>query len=368
MTSKEIKGNTSESVSCMACGGSMTYQPLANALACDYCGSVQPIKREQNELNEYDFISFAQSYLKENFAVSKVITCRNCKAQFITSEILKSMTCPYCTSLLVEKNIHEERYIPVEYIAPFDIEKEQAIEIFNHWIQGLSDVPKKLKRGRFITHKITGVYIPFWTYDMHASAHFTGERGTVYYKTVGSGDNKREVRSISWTNVEGNVSDSYDDILIPATKTLNISLLSFLSHTWDLKALQHIKPDYLTGFTTEKYQVNLQEAFSEAKSLVEEDQRKLAGYSIGGSEQRVYHLNTTVSDITFKHILLPLYVSYYTYKNKHYSFYINGVNGKIVGQYPLSKWRLVVTHILAIIILALIILFIAYVISVMNAK
>ncbi|WP_353116712.1 hypothetical protein [Myroides odoratus] len=368
MTAEEIKGNTSESTSCHTCGGSMTYKPNAAALVCKYCGTEKQLKKEESTLNELDFLHFAQRFQGENYPITKVIICSKCQAKSIAPEIIKSMACLYCKSPLVEKDIHEERYIHPQYIAPFDFEEDQAKAIFNHWIKNLPNLPKKMKRGRLTTQKITGVYVPFWTYDMHASSEFTGERGLVYYETIGDNNNKREVRRVAWTHVKGNFFNFYDDILIAGTKSLKSDLVLQLSSFWNLKKLQPIQPDYLTGFITEKYQIDLQNAFSQAKSSVTYSQRDLAERQIGGDEQRIYQVDTTLSNITFKHILLPLYVSYFTYKNKHYSFYINGVNGKIVGEYPQSKLKLIIAHIITSIIMGLIIWFIVYVFINLNNK
>ncbi|MGQ8868898.1 hypothetical protein [Myroides sp. TSA_177.3] len=81
----------------------------------------------------------------------------------------------------------------------------------------------------------------------------------------------------------------------------------------------------MCGFITEKYQIEIKEAYDQVCSWVYEEERIRVRRHIGGDQQRIHHSNTDVSQVTFKHILLPLYVSSFRYKNKQYTFYVNGV-------------------------------------------
>ena len=62
---------------------------------------------------------------------------------------------------------------------------------------------------------------------------------------------------------------------------------------------------------------------------------------IGGDEQRIYSVNTKYNDITFKHVLLPIWISAYRFKNKVYRFLINGRTGEVQGERPWSVWKII---------------------------
>lgn len=359
VTSEEIKRNTAESTSCDTCGAPMTYQPSSNALVCEYCGSKKSIEKGSNLIQERDFLGFMQNYEKENFTMTKVVECNTCHAQSTVNEQVKSMRCPYCSTPFVERNIHEERYIQPEYIAPFVVDKSQVAGLLQGWIKGLWFAPNKIQRGLFAAEHLSGVYVPFWTYDMQTYTQYKGERGDAYYVTVGSGENKRRERRISWTNVRGTVTHFYDDILISGNKTLKSDLLQSLSSSWNPKAIQPIKADYLKGFITEKYQIDIKEAYDVAKRIVSEQERERVRRHIGGDQQRIHQVNTDLSQITFKHILLPLYVSSFSYKNKQYTYYVNGVTGKITGEQPYSAWKIGCATVLAIILIVLFVILIS---------
>jgi hypothetical protein len=65
-------------------------------------------------------------------------------------------------------------------------------------------------------------------------------------------------------------------------------------------------------------------------------------------------LDTDYRDITFKHILLPIYISAYRYNNKLYRFLVNGATGKVKGERPWSAWKITFAVLGALALIALI--------------
>ena len=97
---------------------------------------------------------------------------------------------------------------------------------------------------------------------------------------------------------------------------------------------------FLAGFVTEKYTIPLQDghlgATKEARNIADNWARR----DIGGDTQRVHSIDMKLSDETFKHILLPVYVSAYKFKGKRYNFFINGQTGVLSGKRPYSFWKI----------------------------
>ena len=67
-------------------------------------------------------------------------------------------------------------------------------------------------------------------------------------------------------------------------------------------------------------------------------------------EQRVHSINTTVSDVTFKHVLLPVWLAAYKYRGKTYRFVVNGQSGKVQGERPWSAWKIAFAVVLGLIV------------------
>ena len=118
-----------------------------------------------------------------------------------------------------------------------------------------------------------------------------------------------------------------------------------------MENLVPFEKSYLSGFVTEKYQIDLESGFDVAKNIMDPKIRTLIRRDIGGDVQRIISTKTRYDDITFKHLLLPVYVSAYRYKNKLYQFLVNGRTGEVQGQRPYSwiKITLVILVVIAII-------------------
>jgi len=61
---------------------------------------------------------------------------------------------------------------------------------------------------------------------------------------------------------------------------------------------------------------------------------------IGGDYQRISTVCTRYGDITYKHVLLPVWISAYRYRDKVYRFLINGQTGEVSGESPKSWWKI----------------------------
>jgi hypothetical protein len=105
---------------------------------------------------------------------------------------------------------------------------------------------------------------------------------------------------------------------------------------WDLAALEPYDDRYLSGFLSESYSVGLKQGFELAKGIMAGEIDRTIRRDIGGDEQRIHRKDSAYSDITFKHILLPIWTSAYRYKGKVYRFLINARTGEVQRERPWS--------------------------------
>jgi hypothetical protein len=61
---------------------------------------------------------------------------------------------------------------------------------------------------------------------------------------------------------------------------------------------------------------------------------------IGGDEQRIHTVKTQYANVTFKHILLPIWISAYRYQDRVYRFLVNARTGQVQGGRPGSWWKI----------------------------
>jgi hypothetical protein len=100
----------------------------------------------------------------------------------------------------------------------------------------------------------------------------------------------------------------------------------------------------------EAVQVTLKDGFPIARGKMEETIRWLIRRQIGGYDQRIDSVDTRFSHLTFKHVLMPVWISAYRYRNKTYRFLVNGQTGETTGESPLSWIKVTLLVILGLIL------------------
>ncbi|MEM8657777.1 MAG: primosomal protein N' (replication factor Y) - superfamily II helicase, partial [Pseudomonadota bacterium] len=120
---------------------------------------------------------------------------------------------------------------------------------------------------------------------------------------------------------------------------------------WDLTGLEPYQPEYLAGFRAEAYQIPLEDGFTEARQIMDAQIRRDIKFDIGGDRQRIEDVRTQVDDVTFKHILLTIWLAAYKFNGNTYRFVVNARTGAVKGERPWSVWKIALA-VLAVAILA----------------
>jgi hypothetical protein len=331
-------------------------------LQCPYCGFVERIEPSAKQVRERDWDEFWQHHTGEEKTVADQacqVTCQGCGAVVLMQEKLATDKCPYCGTHLENKPESVQAMIAPEGVLPFAVSNRQAIDAFNRWLANRWFAPNSLRNFANLG-QLSGVYVPYWTYDAMTYTYYTGERGDDYTVTEtyteadANGQTVTKTRTVTrtrWTSVSGEVQHFFDDVLICASRSLPEHLVGKLP-PWDLDRLEGYKPEFLSGFQTERYAVGLKEGFDQARAIMDEEIREMCRRDIGGNHQRLHTVDTQHVGITFKHILLPVWSAPYRHLNKTYQILINGRSGKVVGTRPYS-WVKITLFVLAILALLL---------------
>ncbi len=337
------------------CGAKLKFKPGTTHLKCEYCDAEHEIEIAPTAIEEIDF----EEYISKSVDAApkkKIITsqCSGCGAATTFKDNLVSTICPFCGSPLVAESKSDDTIIQPASLLPFKIEKSEAIQSFKTWLKKIWFAPNELKKFA-IRGKLVGMYIPYWTYDADTKTAYRGERGDHYQvqESYTDSEGNRKTRTVTktrWSSTSGNVSDTFDDVLVVASNSLPQKYIDKLE-PWDLKQLTPYNDKFLTGFETERYQIDVKNGFTIAKQKMEHEIRRTVKRDIGGDEQRIHSLDTKYYDTTFKHILLPLWISTYKYKNKPYRFMINARTGEVQGERPYSWIKITLAILVAIAII-----------------
>ena len=97
----------------------------------------------------------------------------------------------------------------------------------------------------------------------------------------------------------------------------------------------------------DRYQVELDEGFERAREIMAPIIRRDIERDIGGDHQRIHAADTRYGAIRFKHILLPVWLAAFRFRDKTYRFVVNGRTGKVQGERPYSAWKIIFAIVLA---------------------
>jgi DNA-directed RNA polymerase subunit RPC12/RpoP len=343
---------------CENCGADYRYAPDKGALHCDHCGHEEPIAHAgpwEGGIRELDFQQAVRDQLPaQEMEITRVSNCPNCGASVEIASDVQAKECPFCATPFVT-DTGEDRHIKPKAVMPFVLTEDAARGAMTDWLGGLWFAPNGLAEYARKGRKMQGIYVPYWTFDADTKSSYRGQRGTVYYenRTVMRNGKSETVRvqKIRWRPVSGRVARFFDDVLVLASRSLPKKYTDALQ-PWDMTALEPYRPEFLAGFRAEAYTVELDDGFVEARQIMDRQIERDIKFDIGGDRQRISSVDTTVRDVTFKHVLLPVWLAAYKYRGQTYRFVVNGQTGRVQGERPWSAWKIAFAVILGLIVAA----------------
>jgi ribosomal protein S27AE len=351
-----VQEGKAHSFPCPNCGADTVLAPGTDSLSCAHCGHVVKIDESAAPIHEYDFhealARLRRAPADQMATGGREVMCQNCGARTVVTK--QATRCPFCdNAIVVEVKVSEVTIIP-ESVLPFAIDKGGAGEKFQIWLRKRWFAPFGLVK-RAQRDGLDGVYLPYWTYDSDTTTRYVGQRGEHYYVNESYTDSQgkkqtRRVRKTRWYPAGGTVRVDFDDVLICATPSLPRKLIEKLE-PWDLPELKPFDGKYLAGFIAERYRVELEDGFKQADQRMEPKIRAQIHRDIGGDEQRINWMSVKHDNVTFKHILLPLWMSSFRYGTKVYRVTVNARTGEVAGERP---WSWVKILLLVLVILAVI--------------
>lgn len=348
----EAEQTTERRFPCPACGADLRFQPGEGRLFCDHCGHTEPLTQGRpatGAISETSFRRGIEDQLPATETEERHLSrCPNCGAEVQFDAAVHSTECPFCATPVVADPGLTRRIRP-KGVAPFLIPEDQARRAMGDWLGSLWFAPSGLvayaRKGR----RLKGVYLPFWTFDADTQSDYAGQRGTIYYTservTVRDAQGRlrtevRQVQHVRWTPVAGRVRRFFDDVLVLASRALPERHTTDLA-PWDLSRLEPYQPEFLAGFRAESYSVTLDQGMDRARALMDRMIERDVRFDIGGDRQQVDRIDTDISRVTFKHVLLPVWSAAYRFGGKSYRFVVNGQTGKVSGERPWSVAKLV---------------------------
>lgn len=323
---------------CPNCGATVTFDPAIGEMHCEYCGyhCKLPDANAENEICELDFESAANKESYEWGVEKKQVQCKSCGAVTIYDALETAAVCPFCGSTHVMATTSGDSIAPGA-VCPFAVTKGQAGDCFTKWLKKKWFAPTKAKKNAR-PDAFQGVYLPYWTYDAQTTSSFTARAG--YTRTVQRGDKKETVTN--WRPVSGVYQEFFDDETVVASNRHEGTEIKSCE-PFNFSKLVPYSPQVVAGFAAERYSVGLKEGWEKAQKSIQSKLRSDISQYVKGNwrADKVDSLrfSTLYSKVTYKYLLVPVWLSSFKYKDKLYQFVVNGQTGKVGGKAPTSVWK-----------------------------
>jgi predicted RNA-binding Zn-ribbon protein involved in translation (DUF1610 family) len=331
---------------CDRCGADLQFAIGTQHLKCPFCGYEKDLEFQPDAVvaeQDFDGMLVRLQELRragvQDEQQTSEVRCSSCGGQVVFLGTLTSTECPYCASPIQRENIHKSDFrVPVDGVLPFFVDHERAAEQLRSWVKSLWFAPNEFK-AKGVTGKFQGVYEPYWTFDFETFTRYTGQRGDHYWVTVGSGKDQRREQRTNWTHTFGSFHRFFDDVLCFASKGLPEWMTQALE-PWPLHECKPFNQQVLAGFLARTYDITIENGLTAARARAEAALSQDIRGRIGGDEQQILSQQTQYNAITYKHLLLPLWLLAYQYKGKLYQVAINGGTGEVQGERPYSAWKI----------------------------
>jgi hypothetical protein len=338
---------------CHQCGAQLEFNIAAQLLKCPSCGNEQPIIEDAGrKVVEHDLsgIRTEQARMTVQPGAEKEIVCQNCGGHTTFGGTLTATRCPYCATPIQRDDVHDApNRLPVDAVLPFQVAEPAAREVVQKWIKSRWFAPNEFKKYSEVG-SFTSVYASYFTFDASANTDYTGERGTTYTVTVGSGQNRRTETRIRWSPARGRVHNKFDDMPVLANTGLDEAKVTALE-PWPTNRARPYSAEYVAGHLSRTYDRTAEQCFEPARQRMEQEIDRTVRSDIGGDQQRVHSKDIHWHALRFKYLLIPIWLLTVIYAGKPFQVCINGVTGEVQGRRPISKIKVTVAVFVALVII-----------------
>ena len=313
---------------CRNCSHPLVFDPAKQKMYCSSCGSSFLPEEVEAESKEYRQDLRAESMESIYNTKDKdlmdcyVYSCSECGGEIIINGTEASTTCVYCGNSNVVFSRIAKQKCP-EFVMPFSITKEKAIELVHKKINSGLFIPKEIKN--FSIDCIRGIYLPYWIIN----ASYTN--AAVIEGQVRSGKS-------TVTRYFGRAG-KLKLTRFPIDASLALSDES--SSRLEPFELSHLKPfdeDYLAGFYSNVSDVTYIDLKRATNKRAQEFFEKEAMDDVRASRKKVVSSIPSLKiENNMVYAMLPAWFITFKYKGKPNTILVNGDTGKVVCALPWNK-------------------------------
>jgi len=271
---------------------------------------------------------------------AKILRCRECGAAVAFSAEHRAPACVFCASTMeIEQPVDPIEVARVR--VPFSVDRVDAEASLRGWLGNRGwFAPKELREGA-VLESVMPLYWAGWLVDARARVAWTADSDAGAHKSA-------------WAPHGGDLSMTFDAIVVPASRGLDREECRLLVPFYDVGAALPIDPATVTDLDApiEGFDAQRSAAREVVQHAIERVAKTKVEPHVPGRRFRNIRIACLVESQTTERVALPAWVLAYRYRGTLYRAIVHGQRREVVfGNAPLDlkKVAMVVLGALAVI-------------------
>ena len=331
---------------CPACGSPLTFGSQSQQLDCASCGNTYPletieeadaIQQETSTSDPFSWQGNPQSAFSDSEGSQlRAYRCQACGAEMLVDDTTAATECVYCGNPSVLPDALTGAYRP-DSVIPFQKSKADAQAAFRAHCQG-----KRLLPSDFVDdsrmEKITGVYVPFWLFQADAEADCTYNATKVSMRRQGN----YEIINTAHFLVRRGGHVGFKQVPVDGASQFDDTLMESIE-PFDSDQAQDFSVAYLSGYQAQRHDVDAEACQPRANERIQKSVRELMDGTVHGyATCTPANTRIQLEHGQVRQVLMPVWMLNTRWREKTYTFAMNGQTGRFIGDLPTDKgkfWR-----------------------------
>ncbi len=327
---------------CPCCNAGLRFGSNVQQLTCEYCDNTFDMDtvKEYHESESSQSCETFQWEESENREWSEdeeghmqAFQCPSCGGEILTEETTAASFCPFCDNPTILPSRLSGGRKP-DAVIPFKTSKEDAKQAFLQLCKGKALLPQGFTSEQRL-ERITGVYVPFWLYDCDAA--FSGSYKATRIRTWS--DSKYHYTKTDHFLLRRDAQAGFEGIPLDGSAKMDDTFMESIE-PFDYGQLEPFDMAYLSGYYADKYDVPSADGEPRICQRVGQTFRDaLQGTLLGYASAIPTTQNISIGHSKARYVLLPVWMLNTRYRDKIYTFAMNGQTSKMTGAFPVCPKR-----------------------------
>ncbi len=327
---------------CPCCNAGLVFGADTQQMTCEYCGNTFGLEtvrefedsQKQPQPDTLRWEKREQTCWEDGEqAQLQGFSCPSCGGELLCEATTAASFCPYCGNPAVLPSRLSGGIRP-DGVIPFRKTREDARAAFLKLCKGKPLLPREFTRQQQV-EKLTGIYVPFWLYDCQGD--FRGSfRATRIHRWS---DSRYNYKKTDHYLLKRDADAGFTGIPMDASRKMDDTFMESIE-PYDYGDLTAFDMAYLSGYLADKYDVEYAAGEERIRQRVDGAfSQQLAATMIGYSTVVPAGRSLQISHSEARYVLLPVWMLNVRYKEKLYTFAMNGQTGKMTGAFPICPKR-----------------------------